>query len=136
VNTAGLGDTTVTATVNVGGLCTACTDNSASGSGLVQGPPEPQFIDEFANIPNDDVKARLDAYAQNLQADPNSVGYIVNYGSARNVARREKLVRDYLVTDRGIDASRLVFVNGGVESVIRTRLWVVPAGADPSTVNE
>ena len=136
VNTSGLDNTTVRATVDIGGLCTACPDKSATGSGIVTGTPQPVMTDEFGNIPNDDVKARLDAYASNLQNAPSAIGYIVNYGSARNVARREKLIRDYLVTNRRIDASRLVFVNGGVESVIRTRLWVVPAGADPSSVNE
>ncbi len=136
VNTSGLDNTTVTATVEIGGLCDACDDNQASGSGLVAGTPDPIFIDEFANIPNDDIKARLDAYAASLQSDPSAVGYVVNYGSSRNVGRRETLIRDYLVQNRGIDASRLVFVNGGVESGTRTRLWVVPAGADPSSVNE
>ncbi|NNE99960.1 MAG: hypothetical protein HKN25_13145, partial [Pyrinomonadaceae bacterium] len=102
---------------------------------LVQGVPKPEFKDEFANIPNNDVKARLDNYAADLQSNPNATGYIVNYGTARQVARREKLIRDYLVQDRGIDPSRFVFVKGGAESQIRTRLWIVPAGADASEVN-
>ncbi len=136
VGTEGLGATTVTATVNVGGLCDACTDNSAEGSGIVSGTPDPILKDEFGNLANDDVKARLDPFASDLQANPNATGYVVNYGSATQVARREKLIRDYLVKDRGINARRLVFVKGGVEQVIRTRLWLVPAGADPSSVDE
>ncbi len=134
VSTNGLEDTTVRASVEIGGLCDSC-DNSANGSGIVIGIPKPVLKDEFGKIPNDDVKARLDPYAADLQADPNARAYIINYGSARAVAKREKLIRNYLVNDRGIDASRLTFVKGGVESVIRTRLWIVPAGADPSTVN-
>ncbi|MCB1023456.1 MAG: PKD domain-containing protein [Acidobacteria bacterium] len=136
VSTSGLVNTTVTAEVEIGGLCDVCTDNKASGSGIVAPKPNPVLRDEFGKLANDDVKARLDPYASDLQADPNATGYIVNYGSSKLVAQREKLIRDYLVKDRGIDSSRLVFVNGGVEPQIRTRLWIVPAGADSSSVDE
>ena len=134
VNTAGLSDTTVTASVVIGGLCAECPKES-SGSGLVLKKIEPEYKEEFGDVPNDEVKARLDAYAADLQADPDATGYIVNYGTARQVTIRERLARTYLTDNRGIDASRLVFVNGGVEPEIRTRLWIVPAGADPSSVN-
>lgn len=136
VSTEDLDDTTVTATVTVGGLCNTCTNNSDSGTGIVSAKPTPVGRDEFGNISNNDVKARLDPYSADLQADPNSVGYIINYGSSEDVIEREKLIRNYLIINRGIDASRLVFIVGDeAEPVIRTRLWIVPAGADPSTVD-
>ena len=59
-------------------------------------------------------------------------GYVINYGPAKQVAKREKLIRDYLTRNRGIDPGRLVFVQGGDEPEIRTRLWRVPQGADTS----
>jgi hypothetical protein len=37
--------------------------------------------------------------------------------------------RDYIVTQRGIDASRLVIVNGGFREEDNVELWVVPSGA-------
>lgn len=133
VSTEGLLDTTVTATVDIGGLCATCPPVSDSETGVVAGRPVSELVDEFGPLANDDVKARLDAFAQNLQSNPDSQGYIINYGPARQVTRRERLIRDYLVTTRGIDASRLVFVQGGDEPEIRTRLYRVPQGATPPT---
>ena len=40
-----------------------------------------------------------------------------------------KRARDYIVTKRGIDASRLVVVNGGFREEDNVELWVVPSGA-------
>jgi hypothetical protein len=48
------------------------------------------------------------------------------------VGQVEKLMsraREYLVTQRGIDASRLVVVNGGFREDDSVELWVVPSGA-------
>ncbi len=131
VSTEGLEDTTVMATVDVGNLCETCTNNTASDTGVVAGIPDARLIDEFGPLANDDVKARLDPFASELQADPTATGYIINYGPARQVTRRERLIRDYLVNERGIDPGRLVFVQGGDEAQIRTRLWLVPQGAQP-----
>ncbi|QQS41713.1 MAG: hypothetical protein IPM63_01845 [Acidobacteriota bacterium] len=136
VGTEGLEDTNIQATVTITGDEGCNCEESASETGVIIGVPEPDLVDEFGPIPNNDVKARLDIFANRLANEPTSSGYIVNYGSARDVTRREQLIRTYLVSDKGIDPSRLVFVNGGVESAIRTRLWIVPAGADASTVNE
>jgi hypothetical protein len=44
----------------------------------------------------------------------------------------EKLMsraRDYLINQRGIDASRLVVVNGGFREEDSVELWLVPSGA-------
>jgi len=41
-----------------------------------------------------------------------------------------KRARDYIVEQRGIDASRLVIVNGGFREDDSVELWVVPAGAE------
>jgi hypothetical protein len=136
VGTEGLGQTTIRATVKITGDAGCNCTNEASETGIVVPLPNPELVDEFGPIPNNDVKARLDIFGGRLSNDPTATGYIVNYGSSSQVARREKLIRDYLVNNVGIDASRLVFVNGGIESAIRTRLWLVPAGADASTVDE
>ena len=39
--------------------------------------------------------------------------------------------REYLVSQRGIDASRLVVVNGGFREEDSVELWMVPSGAKP-----
>jgi hypothetical protein len=131
VDTTGLSDTTIEATVNVGGLCGDCNPN-ASETGVVAPLPEAIPIDEFGRLANDDVRARLDAFFTELSNNPNDTGYIINYGPARQVTARERLIRNHIALRR-FDASRIVIVNGGEEPEIRTRLWRVPPGAQPPT---
>ncbi|MEZ5308914.1 MAG: hypothetical protein R2684_17345 [Pyrinomonadaceae bacterium] len=133
-NTCELAGQTITATVDVASECEQC-KLSGSETGIVDKKPEAVLIDEFGKIPNNDVKTRIDSLFIQLQSDPSATGYIINYGSAKDVRAREKLIRDYIAF-RNYDADRVVFVNGGTESTIRTRLWVVPQGADTSNVNE
>jgi hypothetical protein len=134
VDTAGLSGQNVTATVDISGdLCAEC-PKSDSASGAVETPVVPQAnkIDEFGALQNDDIKARADNLAIALQNDPSSTGTIINYGTPAQVRRREALMRTYLTRNRGVDASRLNFVNGGAGD-IKTELWVVPAGASQPT---
>lgn len=133
VDTTGLSGQQVTATVNVGGLCADC-PREYQASGTVEEPvnPLPNKIDEFGALQNDDIKARADNLAVALQNDPSATGTIINYGTPAQVRRREALMRTYLTVKRGIDASRLTFINGGTGD-IKTELWVVPAGAPQPT---
>jgi hypothetical protein len=90
-------------------------------------------FDECVNCTFDDQKARLDNLAVELQNDPSTRAYIIAYGGRMSpVGQVEKLMgraRDYIVTQRGIDASRLVIVNGGFREEDNVELWVVPSGA-------
>jgi len=90
-------------------------------------------FDECNNCTFDDQKARLDNLAVELQNDPSTRGYILAYGGRMSpVGQVNKLMsraRDYLVTQRGIDASRLVVVNGGFREEDSVELWIVPSGA-------
>ena len=90
-------------------------------------------FDECDNCTFDDQKARLDNLAVELQNDPTTRAYIIAYGGkASPVGQVEKLIsraREYLVTQRGIDASRLSVVNGGFREEDSVELWVVPSGA-------
>jgi hypothetical protein len=90
-------------------------------------------FDECDNCTFDDQKARLDNLAVELQNDPSTRAYVIAYGGRMSpVGQVEKLMsraRDYLVTQRGIDASRLVVVNGGFREDDSVELWVVPSGA-------
>lgn len=136
VSTDGLSDETVTATVETkgDGDCATC-ELTGTENGIVTGTPDPVLIDEFGNIKDNDVRARIDAFISELQNNPNDQGYVINYGSSRQIAARERLIRNHF-NMRRFPLDRIVFVNGGVESQIRTRLWRVPAGADASTIDE
>jgi PEGA domain len=90
-------------------------------------------FDECNNCTFDDQKARLDNLAVELQNDPSTRAYVIAYGGRMSpLGQVEKLMsraREYLVTQRGIDASRLVVVNGGFREDDSVELWVVPSGA-------
>lgn len=136
VSTDGLSDETLTASLETqgGGDCANC-QLSGSETGIVAGTPPPVLIDEFGNIKANDVRARIDSFIVELQNNPDSQGYVINYGTSRQIAAREKLIRNHF-NFRKFDLSRIVFVNGGAEPEVRTRLWRVPAGADASTIDE
>jgi hypothetical protein len=90
-------------------------------------------FDECNNCTFDDQKARLDNLAVELQNDPTTRAYIIAYGGRMSpVGQVEKLMnraREYMVTQRGIDASRLSVVNGGYREEDSVELWIVPSGA-------
>jgi hypothetical protein len=70
-----------------------------------------------------------------LQNDPGAQGYIIVYGGRNSRAdsadRLSARARDYLVRTRGIDAARVVVVNGGYRETNSFELWLVPQGATP-----
>ena len=135
VDTAGLGGQTVTATVSIGGADPSCTGTTASCTTSVK-PPIPVAVkfDEYGNIRFNDEKARLDNYAIQLQNEPQSTGVIIAFGScdAEGTTRGNR-AKDYLVNTRGIDAGRLVVVDGGCMPELKVELWIVPQGATAPT---
>ena len=131
VDTAGLGGQTVTATVELGGLDPSCSRTASCSTSVKPEKPVPVKFDEYGNIKFNDEKARLDNYAIQLQNQPGSQGYIIAYGSCEGEAQaRADRAKDYLVNTRGIDAGRLVTIDGGCRSDLLVQLWIVPTGAD------
>jgi hypothetical protein len=128
--------TSITATVTVGGYDRTCNvTNSCTTSFKVT--PTSRKVDEYGNIRFNDEKARLDNFAIELQNDPTSQGYLICYGGRRGrkgeaTARCDR-AKNYLVSTRGIDASRIVTVDGGYRENLTVELWVVPSGATPPT---
>jgi PEGA domain len=83
----------------------------------------------------DDQKARLDNLAVELQNDPTTTTYVFAYsGRTSPSGQADRLLlraRDYLVTQRGIDASRIITINAGFREEDCVELWLVPQGATP-----
>ena len=133
VDTTGLEDTTVRATLTIGGTDPACTcPTEAGGTGVVAAKPKPVPIDEFGPLSNDEVRQRLDAFFLELSNNPDNTGYIIIYGPPRQATARERLIRNHIAF-RQAPADRIVIVQGGEEPQVRTRLLRVPPGADPPT---
>jgi hypothetical protein len=134
VSTDGLAGQSVTATVELAGVDPSC-PRTASCTAQVPPPPvKARLFDEYGNIRFNDEKARLDNYAIQLQNEPTSQGYIIAFGSCDAEGQtRGNRAKDYLVNTRGIDASRLVVVDGGCMPELKVQLWIVPQGATPPT---
>src|SRR5215218_9332654 len=132
VDTAGLGGQPITATVEVAGYNLEC---RAQCQAAVPAPPNPTKFDEIGEVARDDEKARLDVFAIELQNSPGAQGYVIAYGGSGRRAvsgqKRGQNARDYLVTTRGIDASRIVVLDGGQRTTGSLQLWLVPPGATP-----
>ena len=126
-----MANSNVTATVDIGGQEAKCDcPRTASETGSIAPRIEPVLVDEFGKLSNDDVRAKLDTFFIELQNNPNNQGYIINYGTDRDVAAREKLITNH-INFRKFDRSRITLVRGGDNGgAINTKLYRIPPGAD------
>lgn len=91
--------------------------------------PQASNIDEFGRVTNGDIKARLDGFFVELINNPTAQGHIITYGLNREVAGRERLIKNQIYFRR-FDSQRITFVTGGFSKEIKTEFWVVPQGAE------
>ena len=134
VDTTEVGNQTATATVDVGGYDRNCS-TSASCSSSVMKKAGARKIDEYGSLRPGDENPRLDNFAIELQNDPTAQAYVIAYGgrtsavgAAQRAADRSK---GYLTSRRGIDAGRVVTVDGGFREQPEVELWIAPTGATP-----
>ena len=95
-------------------------------------------FDVCCDCASDDQKARLDNLAIALQNDPTVTAYIIAYTNRDRRQTQPKQVlsraREYLISSRGIDGSRIVTLDGGSSRDQNCiELWLVPRGAAPPT---
>ena len=131
VDTTGLRDTSLTATVKIKGLPEGC-ENTASENASGDLTGDPRLLDEFGKVAGGEVKARMDAVYVKLGDEPNSQGYIINYGTDKEIAAREKQIQR-AIAFRKFDASRVTIVRGGANmngTGILTKIYIVPPGAN------
>ena len=142
VDTTGMGGETITADLDVNdGVYDATCRQRISVPTIVDKrppPPSPSKFDEFESLAFDDDKARLDAFAIELQNQPDSQGYIIMYQGtdklsmkSRSVDKLSKRTLDYLVKTRGVDPRRIVITNWGTRAKTMYELWIIPPGAQP-----
>jgi len=89
--------------------------------------PEPSSnaakLDEFEKISDKELSAKLDNLYVSLGKNPNSLGYILTFGSPQVVAAREQRIKKYIVK-RKLVLSRVIFKNAGSDDVGKTELWI------------
>ena len=128
------GDSTVTATVDVGGYSRECPTASSCTTSVMK-RPEARKMDEYGKIAPKDENARLDNFVIELANDPTAAGYIIAYGGrtsragdAKKMAARAK---SYMVKKRRVDANRVMAIDGGLREEPMIELWIAPSGAQP-----
>jgi hypothetical protein len=138
VDSTGLAGQRITATLVVddGSGDPICRQSSQASTFVPPTPPREnpsRLFDVCCSCSFDDQKARLDNLAVDLQNDPSTTTYVIAYGGRTSRIGQADLLgsraRDYLVTQRGIDQSRIVVLNGGFREEDCVELWIVPSGA-------
>jgi hypothetical protein len=111
VATAGLGGSTITATVDVGGYSRSCsTSNSCTMSVSAPSKPSAKFAEYQAG---DLAPARpvLDRWLAALAADPNAQGYLIAYGGRSSgpadAQKAADAATDYTMHVRKVDGARV-----------------------------
>jgi PEGA domain len=140
VDSTGLGGQRITATLVVddGSGDSSCRQTAQAATEVPQ-PVRKTIVgrefDTCCSCAYDDQKARLDNLAVELQNDPTTTTYIFAYGGRTSpVGQADRLLeraRDYLVSQRGVDESRIILANGGFREEDCAEVWIVPRGATP-----
>ena len=131
----GMAGQNIVAMVTIGNTCSGanCANTAMETGGIKEGKPKTTERERFGPLQNDDVKARIQNLYIDLNNNPSDRAVIINYGSAKDIAKREKQIRDAIKFLKQ-DASRVTLVRGGDNgSGIETVVFIVPSGADAPT---
>jgi hypothetical protein len=132
VDTTGLAGQPITATVELQGYNLEC---RATCQSSVPVPILSRKSNEIGEVKRDEEKALLDLFVIELQNEPNAQAYVIGYGGRTakpgEGQRRAARAKEYILKARGIDAGRVVTLDGGYGESARTELWIVPPGATP-----
>jgi hypothetical protein len=73
-------------------------------------------------------KARLARFARELRAVPDSQGYLIVYGGRcspqTQAEERAERAKEWLINQHGIDASRIVVIDGGYRETTATEIYI------------
>ncbi|HEX8291947.1 MAG TPA: hypothetical protein VF570_09345 [Pyrinomonadaceae bacterium] len=123
----------LTAAVDVKGLPESCPDSASCGTSVHWHEGFDDRVDEYGNLRWGDERARLDNYIVELRNYPMARACMICYGGRRARAgearRRCARAADYLKRVGGIDAARIVTLDGGFREEPTVELWRPPAGA-------
>jgi hypothetical protein len=133
--TAEMAGSNVTATLELGGTAPLCRCQTSYSETAPVARREFRLVDEFGKATNDDIKARVDNFYIQLNADPTARGVIINYGTPAQIRVREAQIKA-AINFRKYDPSRVTFIQGpDTGTGINTKFYIVPAGASDPTPN-
>lgn len=99
-------------------------------------PDEPfvaEKVDEVGDVTDSELDERLQKFWYQLIDEGESSGYIINYGTEKQIAKRERDIANTMVRKH---LPRVTFVSGGNAEAVKTVLWLVPPTAENPPVNE
>lgn len=108
------------------------TGNSASPKSVAPVPAPTSFtpIDRIGKASDKDIIARFDAVRIGLENDPTSTAYIINYGTGKQIRKRERQFRKAFAFHK-IERKRITMVSGGNNGILETVIYVIPAEVKP-----
>ena len=106
---------------------------SVSVYAQAQAKPTAYKFFEYGKISDNLLKEKLADYYKELKQG-NSQGYVIDYGSDKDVKKRQKQMKNSDAF-RGADAPKIEYVRGLSKNEAKTILWIVPKGALPPTPN-
>ena len=128
------GGNSLAAAVEVGGYLSSCQATAACTISIDYARIH-RKVDEYGDIKPNEEKERLGSFAQELRNDPTAQGYVIVYAGRRarrgEALERGEKARNYLVGGWGLDAVRIVVIDGGHREERAVELFVVPTGASP-----
>jgi hypothetical protein len=94
--------------------------------------PSAYIFVEFGKVSKAVATNHIESYFSKLNSEPDSQGYIINYGTDAGMKLREKRITEN-ITFRKFDSPRITIVRGGNVGKPRTEMWIVPPGAEDPT---
>lgn len=99
------------------------------------GQTAPTKFDSYVNLTTDDEAAHLDFFQEALLKDGAVRGYLIGYNQVSSspgpFLRRLYGDQRYLVEMRGLDANRVLVIEGGCRKEFTIELWLVPNESKP-----
>lgn len=87
-----------------------------------------KLFSEFGKIKQKEVKAKMDEFFADLNANPEATGCVMSYGEPKDVEKYEKMFIEH-VKESGFDVSKITFIGAGKRKEAKFQLWVIPKGA-------
>lgn len=90
-------------------------------------------LDRYSELSFEEEKTHLSQLAARLRREPEAQGYIIVYGgrcsSNTEAQARGERAKEWIINRHGIDASRLVSIDGGFRETLSTELFAGPLDA-------
>jgi hypothetical protein len=87
---------------------------------------------EFGKISGKLLNEKTTEFCDKLRNDPNLQGYIINYGTDKEIAKREKRFQERVT----VPETRIIYARSRNQKQL-SELWIVPAGAKmPTPISE